>query len=569
MRRVLKIGGVLLLALVAALGALGWYVSSLPWRNRCGEPPAPTVAGKQAVATSQPAATRAAAAVLGEGGSAVDAAIAAALALSVVEPGNSGLGGGGFALIYDPKTRQASSLDFREMAPRGLDVAALEAAARRSPSMLRDGALSVAVPTEWAGLKMLHERFGRLPLSRLARPAIALARDGVSLGTEQVARCWVRTGALRADPEARRIFLNSIGLCPLSGAILHQPELAETLRRLTDDAHAESWNDVVGARMIALLKSHGSSMTMADLDGVRPAWRPVVSGSFLGRRVVSMGPPSSGGLVVIEMLQSYQRMRQRLPHANRLHLWVEAARLAFFDRAMRLGDPDFTSAPIERLASGDYAAEQAARVDERSDLPLAAPADVRSESQHTTHVSIIDRDGLAIAMTFTINIPFGSGLVVPGTGVLLNDEMDDFYVAGPNSFGLIGNDKNAPAPGKRPLSSMAPTMVFDGDRPTIVLGSPGGSSIPTAVAWVIRELVEDGRDGDAALRAPRVHHQWFPDKLEVEPGFPRDNLPEPLRRSARRPMFPVGRVQMLLRGSGDDWRALSDCRDSGEAWSGQ
>jgi gamma-glutamyltranspeptidase/glutathione hydrolase len=563
--------GIALAALVGVLGALAWYVTGLPWRNRCGEAPVPGLASapgaaawNSAVATSQPLATRAAAAVLTEGGSAADAAIAAAMVLAVVEPGNSGLGGGGFALVHDPHTGRDVSLDFRERAPLGLDVVELQTALRKNPSTLRDGALAVAVPAEWPGLVQLHGRFGRLPLSRLARPAIDAASNGVAVGRDYSARCWVRLPVLRRDPDARRIFMGAAGLCPFPGWTLRQPELASTLAALTDEGHPASWDERVGTKMVAFLSSKGSRMAAQDLEQASVLERPVVSGHFRGRRIVGMGPPSSGGILVIGLLQSYERMRARFPQANRLHLWTEASRLAFYDRASLLGDPDFVNVPVDRLVSDDYSGAQAQRIG--ASEPLALPKEVApAEQTHTTHLSVIDREGMAVALTLSINVPFGSGLVVPGTGVLLNDEMDDFSVEAPNAFGLVGNELNAPAPGKRPLSSMSPTFVYDGDDLAIVLGSPGGSSIPTAVAWVIREMLEDGRGGDDAVHAPRVHDQWVPDVVQVEPRFDRTALPADLVPKTKKPPFPIGRVQMVER-EGGSWRGVTDCRDEGESW---
>jgi gamma-glutamyltranspeptidase/glutathione hydrolase len=549
--------------LVCALAALAWYVKGLAWRNRCGEPiPRRAVAhARAAVATSRPLATRAAAEVLRDGGSAADAAVAAALMLAIAEPGNSGLGGGGFALVHEPGGRDLS-LDFRERAPLALDVAALTAAARRDENALRNGALAVAVPAEWAGLVELHRRWGKLPLSRLLQPAIEAAQSGVEVDTDYAARCWVRVRALRADPEARATFLTSLGVCPMPGWKLRQPNAARTLAALAE--RPDRWDELVGRPMVAFLSSRGSPISAADLAAARPVERPVVSGSFLGHRIVSMGPPSSGGVLVIGLLQIYERARARLPNANPLHLWIEASRIVFHDRAELLGDPDYVAAPAAHLVSSDYAEAQARRVPAaaRAELP-AGPAP--REGSHTTHLSVIDGSGLAIALTQTINVPFGSGLVVPGTGVLLNDEMDDFYLERPNAFGLVGNERNAPAPGKRPLSSMSPTFVFDEHGLQAVLGSPGGSSIPSAVAWVIRGLVEGGLSAEDAVRAPRLHHQWVPDVLEVEPRFDRAALPPAPK--VKQPMFPVGRVQLLV-GDSDGWRGVSDCRDEGEPWSG-
>jgi gamma-glutamyltranspeptidase/glutathione hydrolase len=565
--------GLALLGLVGILAILAWYVRGLPWRNRCGDPvppapvPSPAGAFNSAVSTSQPLATKAAADVLAEGGSAADAAVAAALMLAVAEPGNSGLGGGGFALVHDPHTGSDVALDFRERAPLDLDPAEIRAAVAKTPGALRDGPLAVAVPSEWAGLLELHRRFGRLPLSRLGRPAVAAARDGGAVAHDYAARCWVRLSALRRDADARRTFMTSGGLCPMPGWILHEPELAETIAALTDDAHPASWEERVGRPMVAMLAARGSRMSARDLAQTAVVERPVVVGHFHGKRIVGMGPPSSGGIVVIGLLQSYERMRQRLPQASWLHLWTEASRLAFFDRAALLGDPDFVDVPVARLISEDYADAQARRAAaaEPVALPAAPPP---AEHTHTTHFSVIDRDGMAVSLTQTINVPFGSALMVPGTGVLLNDEMDDFYSERPNAFGLVGNELNAPAPGKRPLSSMSPTFVYDGDKLVTVVGSPGGSSIPTAVAWVLRAMIEDHASGDDAVRSPRVHDQWVPDVLEVEPRFDRATLPRDLAEKSKRAMFPVGRVQMVDLEAGG-WHGVSDCRDDGEPWAGR
>ncbi len=567
----LKRLGAAVAILAATLGASAWYLSGMPWRNRCSEPPfvRPELArnANTAVATSQPQATQAAAEVLTRGGTAVDAAIAAALMLAVVEPGNSGLGGGGLALVHDPKAQRDASFDFREHAPLALDLTKLKASVKADPSALRNGALAVAVPAEWQGLLELHRRFGRLPWSVLARPAIAAARAGISVGRDYSARCWLRLSALRRDRDARRIFLTEhAGLCPLPGWLLRQPELAHTLADLTDDAHPVDWDTAVGNKMVALLAQAGSSISQRDLAAPPVFERPVVTGHFHGRRIVGMGPPSSGGIIVIGLLQTYERLRERLPTANRLHLWTEASRLVFYDRARLLGDPDFVAVPTDQLISDAYAAAQAGRVADAT--PVALPNDANpTGGTHTTHISVIDKQGMAIALTQTINTPFGSGLVVPGTGVLLNDEMDDFYLAGPNGFGLLGNERNAPAAGKRPLSSMSPTFVFENEKLVTVLGSPGGSAIPSAVAWVIREMVEGHSNAEAAVRAPRIHDQWMPEALDVEPSFDRALLPPDLRKRARQPHFPIGRVQMVAL-QGDGWRAVSDCRDDGEPWWG-
>lgn len=569
MKRILKWVAVVLVVVVVAGVSLALYVRSLPWRNDCGSPIAPDdgVIANAAIATSQPRATKAAADVLVDGGSAVDAAIAAALMLAVAEPGNSGLGGGGFALVYDPIARASLSLDFREQAPIALDTKALIAAARKDGNALRNGALAVAVPSEWDGLLQLHRRFGRLPMHRLAAPAIAAARDGVEIGVEHSARCFVRMSVLRKSEEARRTYLNRLGLCPLAGSLLRQPELATTIDALTRDDSPLSFNAAVGHKMVAFLRRQGSSISDADLGREHVRERPVVTGSFMSRRIVSMGPPSSGGTIVIGLLQAYERMRTRLPQANPQHLWSQASRLVFRDRAELFGDPDFVKVPTGRLVSAEYAAQLAARVDAQRPLDLPMTVTAAREGDHTTHVSIVDRNGMAIALTLTINVPFGSGLIVPGTGVLLNNQMDDFFVDRPNSFGLVGNANNAPAPGKRPLSSMAPTFVFSGNQLRMVLGSPGGSGIPSAVAQVIRNIIEDRLDPERAVRRGRIHHQWLPDVLQVEPYVDRASLPTYAGAHIEKPMFPIGRVQLVAR-TRHGLRGVSDCRDQGKPWHG-
>lgn len=569
MRRCLTRIGLGLAIVLGGTGGLAWYVREFPWRNSCGRPAVAAAlppGATSAVATSHPLATRAAADVLMAGGTAADAAVAAALMLAVAEPGNSGLGGGGFALLHDPATGRDVALDFRERAPLAVDTGELRAAVHANPRALRDGALAVAVPALWPGLVELHRRSGRLPLSRLAAPAAAAARDGIAIGREYVARCWLRWGALRGDPEARRLFLTRLGaMCPLPGWILRQPDLAGTLRALTNTDHPASWADIFGERMVAFLASKGSRISRRDLLTTAVVERPVVTGRFLRHRIVSVGPPA-GGLVVLDLLQTYEQLRERLPRANAFHLWTEASRLAFRDRSALLGDPEFVDVPVDRLASADHAREHALLVTADGALALSADGAQR-EGTHTTHVSVIDREGMAVAMTLSINIPFGSGLVVPGTGVLLNDEMDDFEVAGPNAPGPAGTAVNAPAPGKRPLSSMSPTFVYDERGLAAVLGSPGGTSIPTAVAWVVREMIEGGRTPAEAVRSPRIHHQWSPDVLQVEPRFQLEALPPWLAAHRARPPFPIGRVQMVaLDGAG--WRGVSDCRDEGEAWQG-
>ena len=386
MRRWLKRIGLVVASLLCVLAALAWYVSGLPWRNRCGDPPIQPPSANaplnSAVATSQPLATKAAADVLTEGGSAADAAIAAALMLTVAEPGNSGLGGGGFALVHDPKTDSDVALDFRERAPLDLDLAELKAAVKANSNALRTDHWRSRSPRSGKDCSSSTIATGDSLSLAWRRPAIAAARAGVEIGREYSARCWFRFSALRGDSDARRTFMTSAGsLCPLPGWTLHQPELAETLTALSNDPG--SWDERVGKKMVSFLRDKGSRMSTRDLEATRVVERPVVSGHFHGKRIVSMGPPSSGGILVVGLLQTYEKMRERLPRANALHLWTEASRLVFYDRARLLGDPDFVTVPVDRLISDTYALSQAERVSEAT--PLALPTDAAlHEGTHTT-----------------------------------------------------------------------------------------------------------------------------------------------------------------------------------------
>lgn len=501
--------------------------------------------------------------MLEEGGSAVDAAVTAALMLGVVDPFNSGLGGGGFALVYEKASGRVRSFDFRERAPAALEASKVETAVRADENTLRNGARAVAVPAEWAGLLALYRLYGKLPLPRLAAPAVERARLGFAVDEGYVLRCFARIFALRADEDARRIFLGAGGICPLVGKPLTQPELARTMETLAARSDLATWSDLVAKPMVEAVARHGGWMTAADAAEPTVTEREPVTGAFHGYRIASMAPPSSGGTIVIGLLQTYERERSRLPNANRMHLWIEAARMSFYDRAFQLGDPDYVETPFRKLVTAEYAEGQAARVDAIRDVALPEPA-ADGQGRHTTHLSVVDANGNAVAMTLSINLPFGSGNVVPGTGVLLNDEMDDFYAGRANAYGLQGNDKNAPRGGKRPLSSMSPTMLFDDAGLYLVIGSPGGSQIPTAVATVIRNLVEDGLDPGAAVHAARAHHQWQPARIEYDGDLSGD-LPANLKQGAKRSRFPIGNVQLVVR-TPSGLRAVSDCRGVGKGW---
>ncbi|GAO04158.1 gamma-glutamyltransferase [Anaeromyxobacter sp. PSR-1] len=482
-----------------------------------------------AVATGHPAASAAAAQVLREGGNAVDAAVAAAFALSVVEPESSGIGGGGFALVYLARERRVVALDFREVAPAGASATMFAGgAAAGGPSRSLDGGLAVAVPGAVKGYAELARRFGTRPLRRLVEPAARLAEQGEPVNLHYVRAARSRLACLGPRPEAARTFLDrgagGAPAAPAPGWRLRQPELARTLRTIGRDPEA-FYRGPLARKIAHAARAEGGVLTEADLAAYRTRERTPLEGHYRGHRVVSMPLPSSGGSIVIGLLQALEHEDPRAGGHYRperfLHAMAEVEKRLFARRAV-LGDPAFVprAAEVEReLVSEEGAARLAAAVGERAATVEAPPP--TQESSQTSHLSVIDREGNAVALTTTVNFLFGSCVVVPGTGILLNDQMDDFDAApgAANVFGAVGTGANAPAPGKVPLSSMAPTLVFDGaGRLALVVGAAGGTTIPTTVAQVISHVVDDGMGLAEALAAPRIHHQWRPDALQVEPN---------------------------------------------------
>ena len=474
-----------------------------------------------AVATAHPLATEAALEVLRAGGNAFDAAVAAAAALAVVEPYGSGLGGGGFFLLHRAADGRELMLDARERAPLAArrDLY-LDADGRVIPKASVDGPLAAAVPGLPAALTHLAGRYGRLPLARSLAPAIALAREGFPVDARYRALARFRLEALRASPEAARIFLAD-GEVPPEGWRLRQPELAAVLEALARRGREGFYAGPVAEALVEGVRAAGGIWTREDLAAYRVVEREPVRGTYRGIRVTSASLPSSGGIVLLEMLHVLEGYPlERLAPATRVHLLVEAMRRAYRDRAVHLGDPDLVAVPVERLLSRDYAAGLRAgiRLDRATPSALLPGAAGEAAGDHTTHFSILDAEGNRVAATLSINFPFGSGFVPPGTGVLLNDEMDDFAAKPgvPNLYGLVGGEANAIAPGKRPLSSMSPTFLDDGRR-LAILGTPGGSRIITMVLLATLDFAA-GRGPRSWVGLGRFHHQFLPDEVQAEPG---------------------------------------------------
>lgn len=486
-----------------------------------------------AIASAHAEATAAGQAILAAGGNAFDAAVAVAAALAVVEPESSGLGGGGFAVLHRASDGHQVFLDARERAP-GAATRDMFLDARGQPDRRASvtGARAAAIPGTPALLAHLAERYGRLPLARSLAPAIELAERGVRWSEKNRQMALWRRDALAADREAARIFLRR-GQVPEVGMRLKQPDLGRTLRALARDGAAGFYRGAVAERLVAGVRAGGGIWTNQDLLDYQVIEREPLRFSYGGYRFVTAPPPSSGGVALAQMfhmLSGYDR--GRLDRVAQVHLYAEIFRRAYRDRAIYLGDPDHVRVPVPLLTSPEYAAGLRASIHLERALPSDYLPGIRAgdDGPDTTHFSIIDGEGNLIALTQSINLPFGAAFVPPGTGVLLNDHMDDFSVkpGTPNAFGLIGEDANAIAPGKRPLSSMTPTLMLGADR-IAVLGTPGGSRIITMVFQAALAVI-DGADAASVVAAPRIHHQYLPDVIAAEPEALSQSAIEALRR---------------------------------------
>lgn len=499
--------------------------------------PAPARSTTAMVATASPYATDAALAVLDDGGNAIDAAVAAALAISVVNPFDAGLGGGGFAVVHlagrDGKAATTRALDFRERAPAaatrdmylGPDGKVIE-------GLSLDGHLSVAIPGTVAGLRELHRSHGRLPWRLVVKPAVDLARNGFAIDDEWVATFEWRKDVLTRFEATRAAFMKrdatGAQVPYAAGDTLKQRELARTLADLARDARS-FYEGRVGQAIVEEVQRGGGLITAADLKSYQPVWREPLCAPWRDLELCTMPPPSSGGVALVQILRLLEGTDLRAlgwHHPDALHRMIESMRIAYADRAEHLGDPAFTQVPVAALTSAEYAAQRKGDLDsprarKSADVKAASKeqlARLAHESADTSHLSVVDGEKNAVSLTFTVNYGFGSGVVVPGTGVLLNDEMDDFAAAPgvPNAFGLVGGDANSVQPGKVPLSSMTPLIVTRGGKFFLTAGSPGGSTIITTVLQTLLHVVEYDMDCQAAVAAPRLHHQWLPDNTRLE-----------------------------------------------------
>ncbi len=488
--------------------------------------------------------------VLARGGNAVDAAVATGFAMAVTYPRAGNIGGGGFMMIHLARSNEDVAIDYRESAP---------AAATRDMFLgddgkpdikkSRDQALGIGVPGTVAGLALALEKYGsgKFKLADLVAPAIALARDGFVIAddTADTLPDWHRRMA--RWPSSLKIFSRPDGTSLQPGDRLTQSDLAITLEAISAQGASGFYDGPVAEKLATGIQAAGGIITRDDLKAYRPIVRTPMRGTYRGFDIVSMPLPSSGGTVLIEtlnILEGYKLREMGAGSVDMLHVVVEAMKRAYADRARYLGDPAFVNAPTFQLIGKDYAAKQRATIDLAKATPWGeATAAAPREGSNTTHFSVVDSAGNAVSNTYTLNFSYGVGLVADGTGVLLNNELDDFTAApgASNAYGLVGFEANLPGPGKRPLSSMTPTIVLKDGKPVLVTGSPGGSRIISAVLQVLINAIDFDMNVAAAVSAPRLHHQWLPDEVRVEQGFSETTLAA-LRERGHRVITPLGQT---------------------------
>ena len=505
------------------------------------------------------------------GGNAVDVATALSFALAVERPQSTGLGGGGFMLIYMAKLGKVYALDFREKAPQqAMRDMFLDSKRAAIPQKSRQGAAAVAVPGFVAGVLAAQERFGRLARSRVIKPAALLAEQGYVVYDHLAAALQRKQKLLARDRHAARIFLKADGTPYRVGEVLQQPQLAATLREIAVRGKKAFYRGEVASSIATATRGN---ITAHDLESYHVVWRPPLSGSFRGYQIFSMPPPSSGGVHILQMLnimEQFSFQREDFDRATRINVLAQAMQRAYADRALHLGDSDFVKVPVARLTSQDYARDVAGKIDrQRARSSATTQSREKLSSDSTTHFSVVDAEGNVVTSTQTINGLFGAGLVAADTGIVLNNEMDDFSIKADtaNMFGALGGKQNSIAPNKRPLSSMSPTIVMRDGQTLLALGAPGGTRIITCVLQTLLNYLDYGMSLYEAVAAPRFHHQWHPDilLLEQEPSF-RATTREQLRTMGWQTEEKAIRcyVQAVER-RGEKLRAVSDPRSYGLA----
>jgi gamma-glutamyltranspeptidase/glutathione hydrolase len=494
----------------------------------------PVVATSGMVATQEALATKAGLEVLKEGGNAVDAAVTVGFTLAVTLPEAGNLGGGGFMLVHLAKTNQNIAIDYREKAPLAATKDMfIDANGRVDPTKSRYSYLAVGVPGTVAGMVTALEKYGTISLARALQPGISLAENGFPINEYMYRTLVEAKEKMQPYPASTAIFYKPNGIPYQMGEILVQKDLAKSLKLIAKEGKKAFYEGSIADAIVAEMKANGGLITKEDLARYQPVIRQPVKGNYRGYEIYSMPPPSSGGVHLIQILNILEKFPlQSLGHnsARTIHLMAESMKLAYADRSKFLGDPDFVAVPVERLIDKRYAdiLRQKINLERATPSEKIAPANPYQvkESNSTTHYSVIDKYGNAVANTYTLNFSYGSCITVPGTGILLNNEMDDFSAKPgvPNAFGVIGGTFNAIEPEKRMLSSMTPTIVLKDGKPFLVTGSPGGSRIITTTLQLLTNAIDFQMNIAEATNALRIHHQWLPDRLQVEKGLNNDTI---------------------------------------------
>lgn len=506
------------------------------------------------VASEQGLATQVGLDILKQGGNAIDAAVAVGFALAVVLPNAGNIGGGGFMVLHDDKTGKDVAIDFREIAP-----------AKASRDMYLDNQGNVidgkslfthdasGVPGTVAGMEYALKKWGTMPLSKVLEPAIKLAEKGFIVSDVLAQTLKEEKSILGKWSSSKAIFFKN-GEPLKSGDLLVQKDLAKSLRLIAKQGAKAFYQGEIATKIAKEMQSHGGTMTLEDLKAYKVVERQPIIGDYRGYKVVTMPPPSSGGVHLIEilnMLEHYPIKKDGVNSAKNIHHMAESMKLAYADRSEYLGDPDFVKIPVTGLTSKAYANERVKTIDDnkaRLSSTIKPGKPQPYESDQTTHFSVMDKAGNAVAVTYTLNLNFGSGIVAEGTGILLNNEMDDFSVKPgvPNAFGLVGGTANAIEAKKRPLSSMTPTIVMKNNKPWLVTGSPGGARIITTVLQSVVNTIDHEMNPAEAIITPRVHHQWLPDELRVEEGISPDTI-KLLQDKGHKVVTkaPMGRIQII------------------------
>lgn len=485
------------------------------------------------VASQEMLASRTGVEILKQGGNAVDAAVAVAFSLAVTLPRAGNIGGGGFMLVHLAKENKTIAIDYREMAPsKAKKDIFLDEKGDAVAKLSREHGLAVGVPGTVMGMSVALEKYGTMTMAQVTAPAIKMAQEGISVSPDLAVSLAGLKRRMSQWPSTAAIFYKADGSDYQVNDILKQPELAHSLQLIAQKGTKGFYEGETAEKLVKAVQEAGGIMTLEDLKHYKAVEREPVRGQYRGYEVVSMPPPSSGGVHIIEMLNVLQQFPiDKFGHntAQTIHVMAETMKHAYADRSEYLGDPDFYTVPVKQLTDKNYAQKIASQIALNKTTPSSEikPGNLAPyESDQTTHFSVVDKWGNAVSNTYTLNFSYGSGLVAKGTGILLNNEMDDFSAkpGTPNGYGLVGGDANAVEGNKRPLSSMSPTIVMKDGKPFLVTGSPGGSRIITTTLQIIMNVIDHGLNIAEASNAARVHHQWLPDELRVETSLNRDTI---------------------------------------------